>query len=215
MLHDDIGSKVKAMAALAPVMFVGNQTSPFVDLSIKYGIDTLLINNMDSILWLKKGSSLLADIIVDIAPRFIQIFPRFVWSFVQCIVGIDKVSHMDPVRMPMMAMNDVGGTGTINLKHWDQNMKTGRFSTLERDGQPTQDYPVEKLVKNLENTDLMLFVGENDALSPTGDVDILINSLPKDRIVVNRVEDYNHLDYMWAKDAHDKINIKYGLLNFI
>jgi len=82
MLHDDIGSKVKAMAALAPVMFVGNQTSPFVDLSIKYGIDTLLINNMDSILWLKKGSSLLVDVIVDIAPRFIQIFPRFVWSFV-------------------------------------------------------------------------------------------------------------------------------------
>lgn len=45
-------------------------------------------------------------------------------------------------------------------------MKTGRFSTLEREGQPMQDYPIEKLAKNLENTDVMLFVGENDALSP-------------------------------------------------
>lgn len=215
MLHDDLGSKVKAMAALAPVMFVGNQTSPFVELSIKYGIDALLINNLDSILWLKKGSGLLADIIIEIAPRFIQIFPRFTWSFVQCIVGIDKVSHIDPARMPMMAVNDVGGTGTINLKHWDQNMRTGRFSTLVRKGEPTKDYPVEKLVKNLENTDVMLFVGENDALSQAGDVDILINSLPKDKVVVNRLKDYNHLDYMWAQDAHDTVNIKYGLINFI
>lgn len=107
------------MAALAPVMFTGNQTSPFVSFSIKFGIDTFLISHMDSILWLKKGTSLLSDIILDIAPRFIQLFPRFTWSFVQCIVGIDKVSHIDPARMPMMAVNDVGGTGTINIKHWD------------------------------------------------------------------------------------------------
>lgn len=157
----------------------------------------------------------MTDIIIDIAPKFIQFFPRFTWAFVQCIVGIDKGMHIDPARMPMMAVNDVGGTGTINLKHWSQNMKSGRFGTLEREGQPTQDYPVYKLKENLKNTNLMLFVGENDALSPASDVQTLINSLPENRIVVNHLIDYNHLDYMWAKDANEEINIKYGLIDFI
>jgi len=44
--------------------------------------------------------------------------PRTVWAFVEAIVGFDKTSHMSPERIPMMAKNDIGGTGTYNLKHW-------------------------------------------------------------------------------------------------
>jgi len=59
--------------------------------------------------------------------------PRTVWMFVQTIVGIDTTSHMNPARMPMMAKNDVGGTGITNLLHWIQLIKTKRFGPLRRD----------------------------------------------------------------------------------
>lgn len=62
--------------------------------------------------------SLFNDIILDIAPRFVQLLPRFVWSFVQLIVGINDVSQVDPARLPMLAVNDLGGVSTTNLKHW-------------------------------------------------------------------------------------------------
>ena len=94
-------------------------------------------------------------------------------------------------------------------------MKTGRFATLERPGEPMQDYAVEKLMENLKDTDLMLFVGQNDALSQKGDVKILIDSLPRDKVSVKHLSDYNHLDYMWAKDANQIINIENGLIDFI
>ena len=77
---------------------------------------------------------------------------------------------MNPARMPKWAVNDIGGTGTTNVKHWEQNMLTGRFASFARPGKPAQDYPVEKLAHSLNNTDLMIFVGENDALSQPGDV---------------------------------------------
>lgn len=98
-------------------------------------------------------------------------------------------------------------------------MQSGRFGTLARPGKPSVDYPVNKLTKNLEKTDLMLFIGEVDALSQPGDVKILKSLLPKEnpktgkQTVYHDIKDYNHCDYMWAKNAHELVNI--DLLDFI
>lgn len=85
---------------------------------------------------------------------------------------------MNPARMPMMAKNDVGGTGTINLSHWIQLAKTKRFAPLQRGSQPEKDYEVAKMKTTLANTDMILFVGENDALSQLADVKFLTDNLP-------------------------------------
>lgn len=98
-----------------------------------------------------------------------------------------------------MADNDVGGTGTINLKHWSQNMKSGRFADL--DG---KDYDTSVLMNRLANTKLALFVGANDALSQPEDFAMLKNLLPAGETTVFPIDDYNHLDYMWAQDT-DKV----------
>ena len=81
--------------------------------------------------------------------------------------------------MPMIAKNDVGGTSTTNLAHWCQNLKDGRFASLEKKGQPSKEYPVENLTKNLNNKDIMLFVGSNDALAHKSDFKKLLDLLPK------------------------------------
>jgi hypothetical protein len=48
---------------------------------------------------------------------------------------------------------------------------------------------------------MMLFVGGNDALVQPSDYSRLINLLPSN-VKSKSIEDYNHLDYMWAADIN-------------
>lgn len=201
ILHDELGIKIETMIGYAPVMFIGNQSSSLVNLFMDLGIDVWLEDHLDSILWLQNGSSKLNTFIYNYAPYFLDIVPRTTWAFVSAIVGFDKVSHMDPQRMPMMARDDVGGTSTVNLKHWGLLASNGKFTDLQG-----ADYDVSKLKANLASTNLLLFVGANDALSHPGDFAMLESLLPS--ASVERIGDYNHLDYMWAKDADIFVNDK-------
>lgn len=67
--------------------------------------------------------------------------------------------------MPMLASNDVGGSGTINLKHYFQNIRNKAFQTYAWDGATVQDYDVSKLKDTLKDTELLLFSGDKDAFS--------------------------------------------------
>jgi len=189
------------MIGYAPVMFVKDQSSALVNLFMDLGIDVWLEDHLDHILWLQDGSSKLNTFIYNYAPYFLDFVPRTTWAFVSAIVGFDKVSHMDPQRMPVMARDDVGGTSTVNLRHWTVIAKNGGFTDINGN-----DYDVSKLKKNLENTNLLLFVGKNDALSQESDFDRLESLLPP--ATVEKIGDYNHLDYMWAADADIYVNDK-------
>jgi hypothetical protein len=103
---------------------------------------------------------------------------------------------MDPARMPMMGRNDVGGTGTHNLRHWDQNMKNSKFADIDGN-----EYDTSVLMKNLANTKMCMFVGANDALAQPEDFALLEALLPEKQVTTFHLDDYNHLDYMWAKDT--------------
>lgn len=116
----------------------------------------------------------------------------------------------------MMATNDVGGTGTVNVHHWDQLMRTGKYETFNRTAEGGADsvpYPVEKLMKNLNNTDMLLLSGSIDAFSMPKDVEQLKAILPKERVTHIIIEDYNHLDYIWGNDVDLKVNNK--VLDFL
>ena len=65
---------------------------------------------------------------------------------------------------------------------------------------------MDKLKRNLADTNLLLFVGANDALSQPDDFVMLEELLPESTVV--RLGDYNHLDYMWAQDADVLVNDK-------
>jgi len=109
----------------------------------------------------------------------------------------------------MMAKNDVGGTGGVNMRHWDQLVRTGKFESLDRSaegGPKSVPYPTEKLSKNLANTEFLLLSGTKDAFSQPEDVEILKSLLPNDKINHVVIDDYNHLDYMWAKDVDKNVN---------
>lgn len=114
------------MVAFAPVMFVGNQSSDVMTAAVKYDLDIVMAKIFDSIL-VFDFRAYFDQFIFWIAPRAICYIPRTVWTFVSGIVGYDEALHMDYSRLPMMGRNDVGGTGAINLKHWAQNVRSGKF----------------------------------------------------------------------------------------
>ena len=118
------------------------------------------MNAFDELLWIKDGYSRIDTFIYDWAPTILTFIPRTTWAFVESIVGIDAVSHMSSARMPMMARNDVGGSSTVDLKHWMKNVRSGKFQT-----KTGEDYDLQSLSPNLANTEILLLVGANDAFS--------------------------------------------------
>jgi pimeloyl-ACP methyl ester carboxylesterase len=58
---------------------------------------------------------------------------------------------------------------------------------------------------NLAHVNFLLFTGQNDALVAPDDYKKLQEALPSSAKTI-LVNDYNHLDYMWAGDVNDKVN---------
>ena len=67
------------------------------------------------------------------------------------------------------------------------------------------NYDIESFKTNLAHVSILLFSGMNDALVTSADLKTLQNALPTNSKTV-LVDDYNHLDYMWAADVNDKVN---------
>ena len=176
-MYPDLGQKIERMVAFAPVMYLAHQNGPLVLLALETGIDHILLNAFDELLWLKDGYSRFDTFVYDYAPTILTFIPRTTWAFVEAIVGIDGQSHMSNKRMPMMARNDVGGSSTTNLKLWAKNIREKGFGDLN--GKP---YAVETLKERLANTDILLLAGTHDAFSQPKDVDSLQAVLPADKV---------------------------------
>ena len=101
----------------------------------------------------------------------------------------------------MLASNDLGGTGTINLQHLAQNRRTGKFATFAHDDVASVDYDVSKLKETLRTTDVLLFTGDKDAFSQPADVAMLKPLFPEGKMEDVLIKDYGHNDYMWAADS--------------
>jgi pimeloyl-ACP methyl ester carboxylesterase len=52
---------------------------------------------------------------------------------------------------------------------------------------------------------MLLFAGGNDVLVAPNDYSKLLNLLPGN-VKSKVIEDYNHLDYMWAADVNEYVN---------
>ncbi len=114
----------------------------------------------------------------------------------------------------MMARNDVGGTSTLNLVHWIQLVRSGNFQwfdygkdeNLKVYGKKTPpQYDMSHFSTKMADIDFLLIVGAKDALVNPKDFEKLKLVLPPNYFVKN-IDDYNHLDYMWAKDVNEYVN---------
>lgn len=67
------------------------------------------------------------------------------------------------------------------------------------------EYDVGHLKNTLGDVDILLFTGDRDYLITEENLQRMLNVLP-DHVNHISIEDYNHVDYMWAKDADYYVN---------
>lgn len=216
MLHDheEFGSKIQKFVALSPPFFLGGLNSILMRAAINANADIFLYEHLPSILFLQPERHTLDWLVVNYAPTALTFIPRTTWTFVQGLTGMDAVSHLDLARMPMMARNDVGGTSTRNMAHWAQLVRTGVPETFSLNEEERVAYDQTKLMDSLKTTKMLLFRGTTDSCVVESDFAKLVPLLPQDQIEeVATIPDYDHLDYMWAKDNDSLVNEK--LLAFI
>ncbi len=175
-----VNSKVAAFVGLAPVIYV-------------HHIPGLIERAMEK-------SGIIDALYVSIC----RAFPRLVQKIITTITGAIKNQTFDLTRLQVMATNEVGGTSTQNMLHWVQLMCSGRFQmfdygteeNLERYGQPVPPaYDAAKL-KEIK-VPVYLFAGKSDNIISAVDFEALVGLLPEGT-KHEYVEDYGHLDYIWA-----------------
>lgn len=116
--YEQFGKNVKAMVAVAPVMYLNYANSILMKETIALCMDLILPMFANSLLWLKDGYSFIDTAFVKIAPYFMEYFPRTGRTLVEGFTGFTRTPHIALTQMPMLASNDVGGSGTRNLKHY-------------------------------------------------------------------------------------------------
>ncbi|CDW91414.1 carboxylic ester hydrolase [Stylonychia lemnae] len=205
-LYWDIHKHFKVFIGVAPVMFIGETKSVAAKTLDLLKIPDFLYEFLDHVLYLPNLSGL--------GQPLLRTFPRSSWMMVQSIVGYDDKYHIDLATLPMMAINDVGGTSTKNMLHWIQMLRSKRFcqfdygknENMKKYGEPTPpNYDVYNFKEDLKDIKMLLFYGQRDTLLDLEDYEKLKNVLP-DHAKTIYIEDYNHVDYMWAEDSNEFVN---------
>lgn len=161
------------MIAFAPVMFEGHHTSILIKLLLKYHIDEIAFALADKLLYFRPGASLLDTFMSNALRRISQFMPNTMWAVTETFTGFDAGRAYDTRRVPLLAHFDVAGVSCTSLKHFKQLVETGKFQSLARPGKPAVDYKTELIAHNLRYTDILQFVGSNDAFSNRVDVALL------------------------------------------
>uniref|UniRef100_A0A7S3NBS5 Lipase n=1 Tax=Euplotes harpa TaxID=151035 RepID=A0A7S3NBS5_9SPIT len=207
----NVARKIEAFVGLGPVMYVNHMESPIATLAVTLKLDMIFkffgLNNI--LLWPKIVNVSLKDLVVRIR--------RTIWRLIQLICGVGAEINIDLDRMPVMGRREPGGSSLNNMIHWIQLMKTDKFQMMDYGadnmqvyGQPAPpEYNTEIMKDNLKDLDMLLIRGSTDSLVTETDFRKLLDHL-KDKIGKSLkyevVENYSHLDYIWAKDSMELIN---------
>jgi len=198
-----LAASVGFFAALAPAVFVSHQSSPvFTALSSLRTFE--LLRRLGGRRFLPSGS-----VLSRLAPGLCTLAPGACDEFIFLFCGRSRQTNV--TRLPVYLSHTPAGTSVKNMVDWAQQVRSGTFSMFDygtaeanvaKYGQPKA--PAYDLSKMTVKT--ALFTGGNDILADPKDVQRLRAELPKGVMVHDRfVEDFAHLDFVWAENAHDLV----------
>jgi lysosomal acid lipase/cholesteryl ester hydrolase len=204
---EEMSKKIKPFIALAPVSSLGNVKSP-----IKY-----LANRMV----MSIGSRLNGRF--SITSWFTRLFAKYCPSnapaglctnLVFVIVGYNP-EQLDVNRLEVYFSHTPAGTSWRNLMHFGQNIRDKRFAKFDfgnnRENMLAYGtikpplYPVWKI----NNPYIALHYSQNDLLATPEDVAVLKRYLTEKPLIDDYIvphDKWNHLDFIWGKDAGIYVN---------
>lgn len=142
----------------------------------------------------------------------------FCQSVIQSIIELEPTNQIDYSDLFDYFSFQPGGSSIKNLIHWLQSLENhsvsyfdyGKKGNQVKYGKETPDVFDVSVLSNMK-IKTMLVKGKKDPYIPHKSIDFMRN-LIKNSIILE-VENYNHLDYLWAKSAKEKIYDK--IVSFI
>jgi len=202
-----LNDKINLFVALAPVTYVGQQTSILMGALALLHIDTIF--EMFGVQEFLPSN----DFIHDIGAIFCGPFPELCEDFIFLLCGPDSepMHNLNATRMVDYISHTPAGTSVQNMVHWANNVRTGGYSMFDFGTPAANMAHYNSTVPPLYNitnisTKIALFTGSNDALADPKDVAKMLTLLqPSSVIFQNNQVDYDHLDFTWGIDDHVKI----------
>ncbi|KAL0116201.1 hypothetical protein PUN28_011209 [Cardiocondyla obscurior] len=202
----EYNEKIKGMISLAPAVFLGNQRSPLLKLIVQF--HSILdwgsyICNIHEWLPRKKWQSQVLRILVRNAPRTVTKGFCYCWFFLIAGFGSDQ---LDKSMLPLIFGHSPAGASVKQLFHFSQLITSGSFRkfdygtktnlALYGSAQPPK-YTLERV-----KIPVAIFYSENDFITHRTDVQKLVDNLPN-VIHTEKIayEKFNHIDYLWGRDA--------------
>jgi len=204
-LQPDLAAKVDLFIALAPVAYVNNQESVLLtylaDLDIAFWLELLGEKEFLPSTWLLH---LIADhLCVDYPPACADVI------FLLCGWNINNTNE---TRMDFYMDQTPAGTSVRNMIHWSQAVVDGLFEMYDYGyvGNEIHYHSATPPLYNLQNMvhpPMAFFTGTQDRLADPTDVQHLLNMLPSSNkpVLVHNEAAYEHMDFVWGMDAHQKI----------
>lgn len=200
----EYNSRIMTFIALAPVVYLQNLEPPS-SIAMQFSselIDLFRSIGIEELFGYKSAFKRLYNIICSRTFGYEFCLKSVLFLF----TGADE-AQMEPDFFRATIGQFPDGTSLKNMGHYAQIGRNKRFAHY--DYGPRQNIvrynttlpPLYDLNKVLIDT--YLVCGRNDKMSTLKDVEILVGKLPNVReFRVMTSEQFNHLDYIWAKDAH-------------
>ena len=199
--NEALQKKIKIAFNLAPVARIAHATSPITYMSFlekEFG-DFFDFFGIRSFFTSKKLLRRLGDLACTFSGEVCE-------NFLFLIAGADD-RNMNVTRTPVYLTHTPAGTSVKNMLHFCQLVEDGQFQKYDYGLMNFYHYhslsPPRYKVDKIK-TELVLFSGGNDSLADPTDVAWLASQL---KSVAKHViiPEYNHLDFIWGKDANQKV----------
>ncbi|XP_070532135.1 lysosomal acid lipase/cholesteryl ester hydrolase-like [Ptychodera flava] len=201
----ELAKKIKTMFAMGPVATAGHVTSPIRYLAALapeiqllfdiFGVKDFLPNS-DIVKWL-------ADHVCTEQSRI------FCENILFILSGWDQ-QQLNVTRLPVYFTHVPAGTSVRNVVHFAQMVESNKFQMYDY-GTPeenknyyNQSTPPLYYGENI-TTPIALYWGDNDWLADPTDVKNFIPKIKKVMIVNDEIQEFDHLDFIWAMDAPQRV----------
>eukprot|EP00826_Nyctotherus_ovalis_P017766 TRINITY_DN1524_c0_g4_i1.p1 TRINITY_DN1524_c0_g4~~TRINITY_DN1524_c0_g4_i1.p1 ORF type:complete len:401 (+),score=86.25 TRINITY_DN1524_c0_g4_i1:123-1325(+) len=198
-----VNDHIRRFVGLGPSLFVQGSQSFFERLRMVDLIYTIGWKNM--------------GVLPAFTPLFSLLgrwFPNLIEFFITTITGQTERQNIDTERFPVLFLNEPGGTSIQNMLHWAQlrrydrpvvkKFDFGEEGNLKHYGKLEAPEYNLKALKELEFP-IYFCVGKRDVRITPENFGHLVAALPEGKVQQVFVDDYGHLDYIWARDAHEKV----------
>ena len=139
---------------------------------------------------------------------------------ISSIVQNNPTDHIEWSALHNLFYYQPGGTSTKNLIHWLQNLGTDTIRHYDYGEELNLKYynqtaPLEYDFSKLKDLTIDIFVTKTDGdpYCLKEDLELMTQTFTKAKLHVREVNNYNHLDYLWGKNAH--IDIYHNILKFL